>query len=376
MLTDLPLTAMVTFSIFILLKTRKFQSLGFSILLGVVAGVSQLIREPFFMLTAVPFSYYLYQSIKEEKEFYPLLNFIICLEIFLILVVPVYLDSVSLRYILEGYHSLASLAYPHSDKLYYLSNFNSLLGNFIFIITIPLFIIAMINIRKTNKILLLWFIVPFVFYSNISNQFLRFIMPLIPAYALIVSYELFTSNTKKIFQNIYLLFILLTAVIQYSCIHCFTRMSTLIVPLNFQFGLRNKYAYNKFLKISDEVVSLIAISRSSGEDKVLDLTGISEIGNPLGYKLLVNKLYFSALTPLEHDSVDSDKPGVVNWEHVLLSSNYLIAKEGGIVGRKGSLEDIKGKLFEALAKNSDKFRIVAEKSISEDNSKLIIYKKI
>lgn len=68
MLLDFPLACMVSLSICMLLKTNQFQSLLYSILLGITLGISQLTKEGFVSFIFFPLVYYYYQSYRADQR--------------------------------------------------------------------------------------------------------------------------------------------------------------------------------------------------------------------------------------------------------------------------------------------------------------------
>jgi hypothetical protein len=378
MMTDLPLTAMVCLSIYLLLKTDRFRSRFFSICLGIILAISQLTRETFAAYMVFPFLYYLYQSLQQGPKHRVLRNLFICLGLGIIMAGPVFLNPNSFR-MYAKYLQLPQLRNIHSHQsFYYFINFPIAIGYFIFIPTLPLLISSIINIKKTDKILFLWFLMPMILYSIFPNKLLRFIMPAIPAYALLVSCELFKSRLKPIIKKYYLVSIIFLCFMQYAFIHYVSAVDKFLPkqsePLT---GIRNEHVEHKYFSAHKDLVEVFRKEQNGIErrKRVLSLFDGKAIVYPFEYVFIMEGMPFYASSMIAADSVDAPEPGTVDWGQFLLDSDYLIDKTGVYIGSRGSREDIRGQFEDALLKYKEYFEIVAEIYVPDDNSRVIVYRK-
>jgi hypothetical protein len=374
MMTNLPLTALLCLAIYTLLKTDGFRSKSFSILLGILLGISQLTRETFILFIAAPFLYCAYRSLRPKITKRVVCNLLISLGLAFLLAGVIFLNPANF-YAYKKYLQLSQIAPINYGLFSYFTQWPSLTGYFILISTLPLFIGSIFNIKKTNKILLLWFLVPFAVFTIFPNKSLRFIMPVLPAYALLVSCRLFKSNLKLFFKNFYFGAIIFFCFLQYAFIHYLPQAKFILPPKKYGFGVKNMHVSDKYFSVHQNLLAVFkyeAMRGSGGE--VLSLFGVGKIYYPLLYKFLINKLPFRPYFTIEGDVVDAAEPGSIDWEYQLLNSDYLIEKVGGNIGMRGSREDIRGKLQAAFLKHKTQFEVIAKIDVPEDNSFIVVFR--
>ena len=378
MMTDLPLTAMICLSVYLLLKTDKFCLRSVSVYLGMVLAVSQLIRETFIIYMAGPFIYYACQSLREAPKGRVLRNLSICLGLGMIISAPVFLNQNSF-YAYSKYLQLSRLYNIHSRQaFYYFINFPVAVGYFIFISTLPLFVSSIINIRRTNKVLFLWFLIPLVLHSISPNKVLRFIMPVIPAYAVLVSYELFKSGLRPVIKKYYFGGVIFLCLVQYFFIHYIPAADKFLPKQDEHLtGIRNMRVRHKYFSAHKNLVEVFRKEKNDlkRRKRVLSLFDGTTIVYPLEYVFIMENMPFYASCLIASDSVDAPEPGTMDWEQFLFDSDYLIDKEGGYMGSRGSREDIRGQYEDALLKHKERFEIIAEIEVPEDNSRVLVYRK-
>ncbi|MCF7875020.1 MAG: glycosyltransferase family 39 protein [Candidatus Omnitrophica bacterium] len=374
MMTNLPLTALLCLTVYILLKTDRFRSKFFSILLGVSLGISQLTRETFILFIAAPLFYYVYRSLRTRITKKIVCNLLISLGLAFLIAGVVFLNPASF-YAYKKYLQLSQISCINYGLFSYFARWPSLTGYFILISTLPLFIGSVFNIKKTDKILLLWFLVPFAIFTIFPNKSLRFIMPVLPAYALLVSCRLFKSNLKLFFKNFYFAAIIFFCLLQYIFIHYLPQATFISPSKEYAFGVKNMHVSDKYFPAHQDLLAVFKYEAIQGrEGKVLPLFGVGQIYYPLVYKFLINKLPFRPYFTIESDVVDALEPGSINWEYHLLDSDYLIEKVGGDLGVRGSREDVRGKLKAAFLKHKTRFEVIAKVAVPEDNSFLVVFR--
>jgi hypothetical protein len=375
LMADLPLAAMLCLSVYILFRTDKFRSRLFSLCLGTVLAFSQLTRETFIFYIIVPFLYFIYTSFQQGPRRKVFCNIIMCLGLGIIIAGPVFLNPASF-YAYKKYLLFSQMPQLYSNIFYYFLNAPAIMGYILLFFTLPLFLSSVINIRRMDKILLLWFLVPFIVLSVSPNQFIRFIMPIVPAYCLIVALELFRMKSEPSLKIFYAVVLVFVCVIQYMLVNYLPETRNILPDRN-RFEVRNIYVYNKYYTTHKYLMDIFINERIDGkhERKVLALFGVPEIYYPLQYKFRIKDMPFIVDFPIDEDYVDAPEPGTTDWEMRLLYSDYIIDKEGGFMGSRGSREDIRGQLKGALLKNQQRFEIMSEIEVPYDGSKVIVYRK-
>jgi tetratricopeptide (TPR) repeat protein len=376
MMTDIPLTAMLCLSTYILLKTDKFRLRSASIFLGLVLAVSQLIRETFVMYLAIPFIYYTWQSLQQAPRGKVLKNIFACLGLALLISGPLFFSKNNF-YDHNQYAQLFFIKQPHAHRFFYFINFPRFLGSLIFIFTIPLFIRALIKFKQTDKVVLLWFLVPAIGSNIFPNQFGRFIMPALPAYALIISCSLLQNRSKPFFKQFYFIAIISACLLQYCLGHLSEKDNTLLGAAPTIHGIRNMYVRSLYFSTHQALLEFFRKEKvKSGHAKrVLALFNVHQILYPLAYKFPMQNMLFDMDTSIDQDPVDAPMPGTVDWRKRLVKADYLIDKVGGFLGcHQGVRENIGGKLKDSLAEHKNSFEEIAKIYVPDDNSYVFIYK--
>ncbi len=383
MMTDLPLTAMLCLSIYLLFKTRAFQSKFFSICLGIILAISQLTRETFVGYMVFPFLYYLYQSLRRGPKDEVIKNVLLCLGLGILIAAPVFLNPNS-SYAYVKYWQLLQLKAPSADGLSFVNNLDiflkmpGVIGYALFVSTFPLFISSIISVKKTDKILYLWFLIPILIQIVSPNKVIRFVMPVLPAYALIVSDALFKSKLNLLFKKYYFIIIMFLCLFQYIAVHYMPIVDNYSPKIS-DFGIKNMFARNEYFFVHKHLMTIFRNEQAENENveksRALVLFGVKDIPYPLYYKFRMENIPIFIDTSMEADFVDSFAPGTVDWEQKLLDSDYLIDKVGGFIGKRGIREDIRGQYEKALLKYREYFEIIAEIEVPEDNSRVLVYKK-
>ncbi|MCK5177441.1 MAG: glycosyltransferase family 39 protein, partial [Candidatus Aenigmarchaeota archaeon] len=248
-LMDVSLTAMVTLSIYLLLKTDYFNNRMYSMLFGISLGLGMLTKWTFvfFICPAIlliifgliikntninevklNFKSYFFNRIKlffiSKKTRNLLLLSLIGFLIASFWYVPNY-DSV--KSLLLG-HSSDSGAIEGDPEIFTLKSitwyFVGLINHNIFL---PFFIVFLIglffliknisNNKIRTSILLLWILIPWGVFTFIRNKDIRYIMPLLPAIAIISSFWIMNLK-KKTIKSLVVLSIVIIALFQFVLI--------------------------------------------------------------------------------------------------------------------------------------------------------------
>jgi 4-amino-4-deoxy-L-arabinose transferase-like glycosyltransferase len=179
---DFPLLCMVALSIYVLLRTDHFQSRTYSIFAGIICGISQLVKETFFVFVFAAVVFYFISSLRQRREETGkiLINFFVFLVLWGSLTWYAYHP-----YIGECLHryTYLTMAYMKNRQLWYYAY------AFFFIYFHPLLLLLFLaliviftgkpDFTGRDGLLLAWCIPPFVLFSLALNKDVRFLFPLI-----------------------------------------------------------------------------------------------------------------------------------------------------------------------------------------------------
>jgi len=202
---DFPLTAMVSLSIYFLLKTNSFRNRFYSILFGISFALGFLTKWTFPAFFIAPVLYFLsiliYENIKNKKfDEGQWLN--VCLATLLIIFIALPWYAWNIHGLRASFTENIQCGINEGDPQTLLSSFYWYLKFWIIVhmrllLLIP-FVIG-IGINFFNKkifFLLLFLFVGLFIMLNYSNKDIRFIEPLMPAIAILTSYWVFNLPKK------------------------------------------------------------------------------------------------------------------------------------------------------------------------------------
>lgn len=216
---DFPLTAMISLSIYLLLKTNGFCSILYSIFAGISFGLSQLTKEAAIIFIFAPPIYYFLKSYATAKKKKIILNFMITVLVFAAVSAIVYLRP-SNQHVFKTYFSKIYYIRHSADPLYYFNIFIKIIGPYILVLSLPLLLSYLVNFKKREKLFFFWFFVPIILFSLSYNKSPRFILPAFPAFSLIVIQEIFNNNLAKIIKRIICFVFIFVAILQYALFNC------------------------------------------------------------------------------------------------------------------------------------------------------------
>lgn len=220
-LIDISLMSMVVLSIYLLLKCDGFKSFRYSLLLGLSLGLGMLVKQSYPTFIVAPFICIVWKSnvmtfINRAKIGNPnriakaRLNLLYCLLVALALTLPWYISNFR--------HTLHLLSYSNSAEfvakygLYYIWDIKKFLTYYpIRMMTYGisafftfLFLCLSIFFFRTPKFgdikrVFIWLILfPLIFFTFSVNKDLRFLVPLLPAVAIITAHGIYQIKNRLI----------------------------------------------------------------------------------------------------------------------------------------------------------------------------------
>ena len=374
-MTDYPLLCMVSLSMCLLLKTNGFSSVVYSVFSGIVFGISQFTKETSIVFILPPLIYYFIKAYSSGEKKKVLRNFITTICFFLIVAGSVFIRTTN-SYAFKTYWMQMHFT-NNPDLLYYLKSFLiNATGPFIFVLSLPLLLSYLVNFKKRNKFLFLWFLIPIILFSISANKMHRFLLPLLPAFALIVVQELFTDGLFKKLKIALRIIFIPCLILQYAFINA-GFLKTKYYKYQFDYGFLS-IKKDKYFPVS--LALLEAFKKEAvycrSPKMILFLFNIPPVASLFNYKFRLYELPFNVYCPIMADVVNAPLPGTVNWQEKVLTADYIVDKTGFIPGEyKGLRENISDQLEEGFKKYRSQFKKIDEIKTFGDVS-ICVYKKI
>lgn len=246
---DFPLTALTALSVFLLLKTNYFTNFFYSVLLGVFFGVAMLVKGQFLLFFIFPLiivlNRYVFGKNKYEFSTSVLSNFF---------VFSIIATTVSFLWwgnkIASMVHELGQhLSYNKFFEIkgqvkmynldFYLAHLKALMFDSLGIIFSSVFLFSFAGFVKSKvkyKVLLIsWILTPLILFSVFFVvKHSRFLMPILPAIAIVSAWGITRINNRKL-RNGAALAIILLGLIQYYALTYFLKQD--------RFSPRNKWPF-------------------------------------------------------------------------------------------------------------------------------------
>jgi len=386
MLLDFPLASMTSLSFYLLFKTNEFRSFNYSILLGIALGFSVLVKESFVSFVFFPFFYYFYESCKAHRIKRIILNFALALFFVIAVTGIIYLRPENFFAIKHYINKVFFLNLEKRKEIFYY--FKDLLlyaGIFISVLIIPVMAGYFKNIKLQNRAIFLWFFASFIIFSLSPNKAPRFIIPILPALALMVAGGLFHSKLLPKVKKAYAYTLVLAAFLQYFIYFFnFSFINSWLCRMNNEKDFppivtyKNDNYYPAMLKLmqffSKEKEKL---NEKASKDKydIVFLFMIGEIHCPMQYKVLFESLPFTIHCPEEGDEFEAPAPGTFNWPDFILHASYIVDKNGYDPKKGGDRENVAGMIREGFKKHEANFKKVYDIALF-DGSHIYIYKNL
>lgn len=370
---ELPLAAVVSLSLWSLLKTDNFNSLGFSLLTAAFFLLAQFTKEVAVVFIAPVFLYCSFRALSQRRQRLRRgLNFIIIVLLSLLPTAAYFLQKGNQQTMQQLLGKAWIIKMEAMEFFYYLEGFPDFyLGWALFIALVPLMLHYLVNIKRRNVFLALWLFVPMVVFSLSPNRVSRFLIPGLPAFFLLLSHELFDSLFE--IRRKYAAVLIAVAVLQFTIFSFYPGFSLLPRP-EFDWGLLSARQDSDV----DTVRKLVDIFKTeqpySGEAK--RVVFIFNLGwhTALRYEFQLRNMPFSIVCRQQADRTEAPAPGTVNWQEYLSTADYVLDKTGDL-GERGAYEDITSELVTSLKNNAQRFKKIAEFETANGDT-IYVYKNI
>ncbi|MBU0635070.1 MAG: glycosyltransferase family 39 protein [Candidatus Omnitrophica bacterium] len=427
-MSEFPLAAMLALSILCLLKSNRLTSLRYSILTAVLFTLAQLTKETAFFFILPPFLYYAGKSfyLKENRK-KRVFNFLVILALFALLTTIIYLfvnKELLFRYWGKSIVCGGALLYSVPVRFYYFRMlFFFYIGPLLLIFLMPLISFYFFKSKKINLFLVIWFIVPFIMFSFSPNQALRFLIPIIPAFCLLVSQMVFwlPDFARRKFAAVLICLCLLqytffNALPKSSSNSCaalksygagtiwvighgvglfpsykemdFELIKLFLTTLNLysnrtlwlichEIGLFSPYKENDF-ELAEKLLAVFEkenLERINKDHNRVLFTFTSGLDGPLDYGFIFRRLPFMINCPQIQNITERPKEGTVDWQKYLLGAEYVIYKTSDAGEVNHASADIVEGFKISLNKNRDSFKAIAVFDTSYGDQ-IFVYKNL
>jgi len=384
-MVDFPLTAIVSLSVYSMLLTENFTRRNQSFLLGIFLGLGMLTKAtyPIFILPLLGY-YFVFAIIKtsqgDKKIFKIMINFIISLLVAFFLSSSWYLPN--LDKITQRSKAMSFQLYTGSSK-----NFISYLTSLIFwgILDIKPFFIAVLYLlglislfyfKKEKGIpLVIWTIIPSLFFSFSPNQQLRFLLPILPSIGLTIA--LITSLLKwQTIKKTFICFIVIFS-LYFFFVVSYGRIKLMSKDKDFFYSHNRVHKGIVYplqsidWKIKD-IGEIIFSNIKRKPREILFVFNMEEIRNGVFLYLLNKNINATFDCPAQNDFFDS--PSIDEYED-LSKFDFIITKDGYQGTNAGNINWIEI-LTERMQKYKDYFFLVGSVKGLPDSSTVYVYKNI
>ncbi|HTY45255.1 MAG TPA: glycosyltransferase family 39 protein [Patescibacteria group bacterium] len=369
---DFPVACMVSCAVYTLVKTRGFQSRGYSILTGIVFATAVLTKETALAFFLPPFIYYILRSWVRNNKKQVFIHLIFTALCFIVIAGSLYLKPANLC-VFKWYPLRTHYTKTSWDLLYYVRHFDAFVGPMLQVLFLPLLAAYLFNIKKRKKVFLFWLFVPLVIFSISPSKTLRLPLATVPALAIIVTQEIFQNNLFRRCRQACVFLLLSFAVLQYAFLNgglLFAERYLGHLDYGILFVTRNHQDY------SDKLVDIFTREAQGPAHigkRILFIGSVGSLHWPLYEYALLHEWAFDFKFPAEGDAFDHAYfPR--RWHEELTAAGYIIDKTGGI-----ERSPYNGYVIEGLRKDfrehRGEFDLMATVPAG-DGSNIYVYKRI
>lgn len=384
------LTTVILAWFYYLFKSNFLQNKKVILTLGIIAGIGMLLKVIFPLYIFAPTLYYFYLSYKKSKNKNSVIEYSVRVIFigFIISAIWYIKNFVSIFKFLftNGYGSIAQdysegSVFAISTLLkYWIKIIDQGLSFYYLLLFLLLFILFFTQKQKIfrnntkNLFMVLWLVIPFLIFNFAVNKADRFLTPLYPALAILISVLFFQIIKKPNKQILFGLFILIIPLIQF-------------IYITFNFLPKTQYTLFGFYLIKSnfieirrpnnakwphqEIVDLI-YKDSIWDKNQINVNFISNhrVFNNYNLKYIATKnnyrnIYFDSLI-----NYDENIESVINW---INTSDYIIVRTNCEPGPE-YLNNFSEELQNKLNNNELNFKNFKHYTLP-DKSKVLIYKK-
>ncbi|MDD5130156.1 MAG: glycosyltransferase family 39 protein [Candidatus Omnitrophica bacterium] len=333
LMTDFSLTAMVTLTYYLFLL-NNFKSLKFALLTGLIIGLGSLTKQAYFIFFIPALAYFFLQK-ENLKSLTTLRNFVFTLILGLAIASTFYIDF-SFKDPLYSFHLLQCQSNP--NPYFYLQNI--LDRQLLSVFSLLFLISALWAFKQKRYLLIIATLLLLLIFSLSPNKQDRFILPIFPCIAVIISgFILSLPKFRKTIVTALILFSLL----QYFIISYGNRIPAFESYFEHSLpGLQNSSISesglffivdeSRYYDLAQEIIKTVAddpAAKHSGRKiKVLLITQDWKINSPLKYLKISKKLPMKILQS-EDDFfyLTPGKPKIIDYNRLVLWPDFIVIED-------------------------------------------------
>lgn len=197
---DLPLAAAVVLALLVLVRTEEFSRRAWSAVLGLTLALGMLVKPPFVVYLLPPLVFVAWRALRTPDRSRRVANLTLGLLLGGAVCLPWYgirLFGLPMQIAARSFKQAAEAGYPEtltaSSLLFYPKALLPAFG----LLAAPLFawgLIALVRVRAARGLLWSASVVPFAVFLFIQNKNLRYVLPILPAAALVAAAALRALN--------------------------------------------------------------------------------------------------------------------------------------------------------------------------------------
>jgi 4-amino-4-deoxy-L-arabinose transferase-like glycosyltransferase len=394
---DFPLTAMVSLSIYLLIRVDYFRDRKYSILFGLSIGLGMLTKWTYFVFPVGPFLYVFISSLKMNEEYHekikrPILNAIIAILVGMVVAsfwyIPNGLDIAGKLFGLSTgiagkgdeatkFQQLGETIGPSGifnikSLTFYAGQLVSYQITFIYSILLVIFTFVFIKRedKKTIWIVLLWIVIPVIAFTLIKNKTVRNTVSMLPAVGLIISLGIMNIRASWKRKTV-------IAIVLFTGLYHYTITSYGSSYLPKRLALRTSIGDVIFFQ-QYENTSYALYRANSGDwkaDEILETINANRGKNNDVKIVLIPRDPFTWMA-MQYTSYLKRMPftfiGAIDYPESVLNSDYVLIKKGGFVAPWFGMDNIHRSL-DLVEENIGDFTLIKSVVLPEDYVFLPIY---
>jgi len=395
---EIPVTALSSLALLVLLNTDYFSNRKYSVLFGITLAMALLAKWISIVFIAGPFGLCIFSALfsKTVPKKKIIINLFISLCVCFLFILPVYsllyktfLSNYSSVFINSSKYNLVNLNID-SFFIYFKHLYNFQILSFFTIVFCCSILIFLLKTKNGKGFLIIWFLFPCIFFTAL--YFLgyfespRFTVPCLPSVALIISSAVFSLNKDKKVKFSSVIVVLIIALLVVVGLEQFFRLSYdseyrphLLSSVRYHHGFGRYQAYVEDWK-TKELIAIIKnkrLSKKNGKTIVLPFHTAGILHTPLKRAFWFgNILYDDFLNGVSGGYLGLQ--GEEIYENKIRKADIIIIKYDGFLSGVGGDGPIASQVYKILLKlfekNKDLFYL-ADSFDLPDNSKLLVYVK-
>ncbi|MBI5410267.1 MAG: glycosyltransferase family 39 protein [Nitrospirae bacterium] len=387
---DFPVTAMVSLSVYLLLRTDYFRCRKYSLLFGISLGLGMLTKWIHFVFLTGPFLYILFLSLKQDVKnsaknaAYAILAGAAVAAFWYIpngAHVATNLLGLSVGATGEEATTFQNLGESFGPTgifnvrsfTYYPAKLVNDQISFFFAVVFTVFAVLLLKRHRDRNLwmLILWIVVPVVAFTLIKNKTPRNTVAILPAISLMIALGIMNMKSPTA-RRAAAGFILLFGFFQYA-VNSYVKL-----PIPERLALKTSLGDVVFFEQYDKNPSHAIFRANKGDwkaDEILDTIN-ADRGDKKGVSIVLLPRDAFTWMSMEYTSYFKGMPftfiGAVNTPDAVLKADYVLVKKGGFVAPWFLMKNIHASL-DLMEEHGDKFTLLTSVVLPEERTTLPVY---